>query len=83
MQIGVSVWPMALSAYAFTQKPIRPMTVQSIPDWILRYGEYALAQDLDHLNLAAHPAFAVDHLPALFGAHACSKTDFACAFDSA
>ncbi len=38
---------------------------------------------LNDLNLAAHAAFAVDHLPAFFGSHAGAKADFTSAFDAA
>jgi hypothetical protein len=38
---------------------------------------------LDDLNLAADPAFAVNHLPAFFGSHAGAKADFTSAFDGA
>jgi hypothetical protein len=44
---------------------------------------FSRRRGLDDLHLAANPAFAVDHLPALFGLHSGSETDFAGALNIA
>jgi hypothetical protein len=49
----------------------------------IHHSSFPPPTTLNDLNFASHPAFAVDHLAALFGAHSGSEADFSGAFDVA